>query len=86
MSSGPKADAATRHDKESDMVATIGNETEVHTNSACARAVGHPDISPELRQVLSQNLADERRHRDWISRPLDRMQGHPLRRSDRSSS
>lgn len=43
------------------------------TNTAYARAVDHPDVSPEVRQVLSQNLADERRHCDWILRTLDRM-------------
>ena len=43
------------------------------TNTAYGRAVEHSDVTPELRQVLEQNLADERRHCAWILETLGRM-------------
>jgi hypothetical protein len=42
------------------------------TNTAYGRAVEHDEASPELRQVLEQNLADERRHCAWILQALER--------------
>lgn len=42
------------------------------TNTAYARAVEHADLTPEMLRVLQDNLADERRHCEWILRALDR--------------
>jgi len=36
------------------------------TNTAYERAVEHDDTPADLREVLQNNLADERRHREWI--------------------
>ena len=43
------------------------------TNTAYARAVEHADATPSMREVLNQNLSDERRHCDWILETLGRM-------------
>jgi rubrerythrin len=43
------------------------------TNTAYARAVEHPDVTAELRAVLEQNLADERRHCAWILETLEQL-------------
>lgn len=43
------------------------------TNTAYARAVEHPDVTAELRVVLEQNLADERRHCAWILETLEQL-------------
>lgn len=43
------------------------------TNTAYGRAVENSDVTPEMRNVLEQNLADERRHCDWILETLERM-------------
>lgn len=40
------------------------------TNTAYERALEHTDLSPELRQILEQNFADERTHRAWIEERL----------------
>jgi hypothetical protein len=40
------------------------------TNTAYGRAVEHPEATAEIRQVLEQNLADERRHCSWILNAL----------------
>jgi uncharacterized protein (TIGR02284 family) len=42
------------------------------TNTAYARAIEHEDVTPEIRQVLEQNLADERRHCEYILRATGR--------------
>lgn len=42
------------------------------TNTAYARAVEHPDATPEIRRILEDNLADERRHCSWILNTLGR--------------
>ena len=42
------------------------------TNTAYARAVEHPDATMEIRRVLEENLADERRHCSWILNALGR--------------
>lgn len=43
------------------------------TNTAYRRAVEHSDVTPKMRQVLEQNLADERRHCAWIIETLDKL-------------
>jgi hypothetical protein len=43
------------------------------TNTAYERAHGHADLTPEMREVLRQNLADEHRHRAWIVESLNAM-------------
>jgi uncharacterized protein (TIGR02284 family) len=46
---------------------------EADTNTAYERAVDHPDVAPATRTVLERNLADERRHCDWILATLERL-------------
>ena len=46
------------------------------TNTAYGRAVGHAQATPEIRAVLEQNLADERRHCSWILDAIGRSTGH----------
>jgi uncharacterized protein (TIGR02284 family) len=41
------------------------------TNTAYGRAIDHRAVTAEMRQVLEQNLADERRHCEYILRALD---------------
>ncbi len=36
------------------------------TNKAYERAVSRTDLTPDIRDVLERNLADERRHRAWL--------------------
>lgn len=43
------------------------------TNTAYERAVKHTDASANLRDVFQANLADERRHRQWIVEQLSAM-------------
>ena len=43
------------------------------TNTAYARAADHVDATPPMREVLNQNLSDERRHCEWILETLGRM-------------
>ena len=45
------------------------------TNTAYEQALNHPGLTVEVRQVLEQNLADERRHRAWIERRLCEAEG-----------
>lgn len=45
------------------------NEDE--TNEAYERALLRGQLSPEQRRVLEENLADERRHRSWITSRLE---------------
>jgi uncharacterized protein (TIGR02284 family) len=47
------------------------NEDE--TNAAYERAVRHQQVGPELRAVLDDALADERRHRDWLIATLSKL-------------
>ncbi len=53
------------------LLAMRSNEDD--TNTAYSRAVEHPEITAEMREVLEQNLADERRHCEWI---LQSLRGH----------
>jgi uncharacterized protein (TIGR02284 family) len=53
------------------LVAMRTNEDD--TNTAYRRASEHSDVTAEMRQVLEQNLADERRHCAWILQTLDRL-------------
>ena len=39
---------------------------EDQTNAAYENAVNRADLSPHILGVLQRNLADERRHREWI--------------------
>lgn len=43
------------------------------TNTAYERAVSHKGVTPELKRILSSNLADERRHRTWIEQTMKNM-------------
>lgn len=43
------------------------------TNTAYRRAVEHPGVTDDVREVLGQNLADERRHCAWILETLQRL-------------
>lgn len=45
------------------------------TNAAYERALNHPSLLPEVQRVLAQNLADERRHREWIEKRLSEAEG-----------
>lgn len=40
------------------------------TNIAYERALERGDLTPEIRQTLEQNFADERAHRAWIEERL----------------
>lgn len=52
------------------LMAMRSNEDE--TNTAYGRAVEHCDVTPAMRQVLEENLADERRHRTYIDQAIAR--------------
>lgn len=41
------------------------------TNKSYEKAVEHGETSPEILAVLRENLADERRHREWIKSAID---------------
>jgi uncharacterized protein (TIGR02284 family) len=43
------------------------------TNTAYERATHHKGMTPELKKILSSNLADERRHRTWIEETMKKM-------------
>lgn len=43
------------------------------TNTAYERAVGHAEVTPDIRGLLDSNLGDERRHRAWIEETLNRL-------------
>jgi uncharacterized protein (TIGR02284 family) len=47
------------------------------TNTAYERAVGRDDVPPPIREILDRNLADERRHRQWIIGRIDQLEGRP---------
>jgi rubrerythrin len=55
------------------LLAMRSNEDD--TNTAYARAVARGDLGSELHLILSQGLADERRHRAWIDDQLDTLDG-----------
>jgi uncharacterized protein (TIGR02284 family) len=40
------------------------------TNHAYERAITRADLTPDVRQIIERNLADERRHRTWIEQRL----------------
>lgn len=50
------------------LAAMVTNEDD--TNTAYERAVARADLSTELRELLERNLADERRHRQWLQEQL----------------
>jgi uncharacterized protein (TIGR02284 family) len=43
------------------------------TNTAYERAVKHDEASADMRDVLSRGLADERRHRDWMVKAIEKL-------------
>jgi uncharacterized protein (TIGR02284 family) len=43
------------------------------TNTAYERAVGHKDATAGTRAALERGLGDERRHREWMVRTIDRL-------------
>lgn len=53
------------------MVLEAMKTNEADTNTAYERAVLRTDVPAHMRTVLARNLADERRHRDWIVQRLD---------------
>ncbi len=46
---------------------------EEDTNTAYERAVNHKEAPASLREVFQSNLADERRHREWIVAHLGKL-------------
>lgn len=46
---------------------------EQDTNTAYERAAGHDEATGPVREMLERNLADERRHRDYIEGALSKM-------------
>ena len=57
------------------LMAMKSNEDD--TNEAYEHASARGDLSSDLGQLLVKNLADERRHRQWIMNRLDAMQDMP---------
>lgn len=51
-------------------ILTAMKTNEDDTNTAYERAVNHKDITIEMRQILQENLQDERRHREWIENKI----------------
>lgn len=49
------------------------NETD--TNTAYERAVARTDLPAHVRTALEKNLADERRHREWIVQRISESEG-----------
>jgi uncharacterized protein (TIGR02284 family) len=45
-------------------------DNEDDTNTAYERATGRDDIPAHMMKVFERNLADERRHRNWIEQQL----------------
>jgi uncharacterized protein (TIGR02284 family) len=43
------------------------------TNTAYERATKHAGMTSELKNILSSNLADERRHRTWIEQTMKKL-------------
>jgi uncharacterized protein (TIGR02284 family) len=52
------------------LMAMRSNEDD--TNTAYGRAVEHDRITADMREVLQQNLADERRHCEYILQAIER--------------
>lgn len=52
-------------------VLTAMKANEEVTNKTYEKAVEHADTGPELKSILERNLADERRHRAWMSQTID---------------
>ena len=50
------------------LMAMITNEDD--TNTAYERSLKHEGFEPELLTLLQKNLADERRHRDWLKKAV----------------
>lgn len=46
---------------------------EEDTNTAYERAVEHAELPPKLRDLMKKNLADERRHREWLVDRIKKM-------------
>jgi uncharacterized protein (TIGR02284 family) len=57
------------------LMAMKSNEDD--TNEAYERAAARNDATPEVKQVLDRNLADERRHRAWIVARLEQIKAAP---------
>jgi len=57
------------------MVLEAMKTNEADTNTVYERAVARTDVPAHVRIVLARNLADERRHREWIVRRLDEAEG-----------
>lgn len=57
------------------MVLEAMKRNEADTNTAYERAVARTDLPAHVRAVLARNLADERRHREWIVQRLDEAEG-----------
>lgn len=57
------------------MVLEAMKTNEGDTNTAYERAASRTDVPAHMRAVLAKNLADERRHRDWIVQRLAEAEG-----------
>ncbi len=63
------------------MAGLIGDKTilqamktnEDDTNTAYERAAEHEDTPADVKATLDQNLADERRHREWIEQRIGQL-------------
>lgn len=53
--------------------AMLSNEGD--TNTAYERAVANPVASPEVKRALQENLADERRHKQWLEEAIAKESG-----------
>ena len=64
------------------LMAMKANEDD--TNAAYERVAQRNDLAPEVKALIEKNLADERRHRDWIEQRLDVVRrGRGAERSER---
>jgi uncharacterized protein (TIGR02284 family) len=45
------------------------------TNAAYEKALDHRGLTEDARQLLQKNLADERRHREWIEKRISEAEG-----------
>lgn len=43
------------------------------TNKAYEKALEHAEAGPDVRETLTANLEDERRHRSWIESAIERL-------------
>jgi uncharacterized protein (TIGR02284 family) len=57
------------------MVLEAMKTNETDTNTAYERAVARADLPAHVRKVLEKNLADERRHREWIVQRVSEAEG-----------